>query len=249
MSDEQQDAAFWISYSDLAVGVLTVFVLITTALLLDTETRSQAAKVAENEARVAKAQAQSFKQELTRKKSEIEALVGVRQSLIKELSRQFAKQGQQVKVDPKTGALQLPSDIIFDQGSADLSRKGQTWLKNFVPQYFSVLLSPQFSKHIRRIEVEGHASSEGPEFGNLELSQSRALTVTKYILKNHGRTLAPKQQKILKQVLVASGRGEYDLVFNEKGEDKEESRRVVFKFRLTEEQTLKDIQEMLGDSQ
>lgn len=242
--EEDQEAAFWISYSDLAVGILMIFVLITTSLLLDTENKVQEAKIAQSDARVAKKEAEKYRKEVLEQRKQIEALVGVRQSLIEELSRQFAKQGQQIKVDPKTGALELPSDIIFAQGSSELSPEGSRWLKSFVPQYLKVLLSDRFAPHVRRIEVEGHASSEGPEFDNLSLSQDRALTVTTYILKNQ-----PKHRDKLTKILVASGRGEYDLVSNDKGEDKKASRRVVFKFRLTEEQTLKDIQEMLGGTE
>ena len=245
----QQEEAFWISYSDLAVGILMIFVLITTALLMDTERRIQqadeaqvAAQKANEEADLARQEAESFREELKTQRAQIEALMGVRQSLIAELSKEFAKEGQQVQIDPKTGALVLPSDIIFGQNESNLSPKGRKWLNNFVPKYLGVLLSPQFKPYVSRIEVEGHASSEGEEFNNLRLSQNRALEVTQYILKNHG---SGRQQK-LRQVLVASGRGVYELVRDSKGkEDKVASRRVVFKFRLTEEKTIKEIQKLL----
>lgn len=231
----QQEEAFWISYSDLAVGVLMVFVLITTALMMDTEKKIQEADEARKEAEV-------FREELKQQRTQIEALLGVRQSLIAELSKEFAKEGQQVKIDPKTGALVLPSDIIFAQAESKLSSRGQKWLSSFVPKYLGVLLSPQFAPYVSRIEVEGHASSEGEEFENLRLSQNRALEVTQHILKRHGSG----REKKLRQILVASGRGVYEPVLGAKGrEDKVASRRVVFKFRLTEEQTIKHIQELL----
>lgn len=245
MTDQPADGAFWISYSDLAVGVLMVFVLITTVLLIDTMEQSLAADEAHKESLTAKERAESFETQLKEKTKEIEAIVGIRQSLVAELSREFAKQGHQIKVDPQTGALQLPSDIIFRQGDSRLSTRGEAWLTRFVPRYLGVLLSKKFSKYVRRIEVEGHASSEGPEIANLELSQARALSVTKFILSNTKTKLAQKDRKRLKQILTASGRGEYELVVGPKGEDRRASRRVVFKFRLTEEEAMKDIQRML----
>ena len=244
--NNQQEEAFWISYSDLAVGVLMIFVLITTALLMDTEKKikqaddaQQAAQEANKEAEQARQEAERFREELKSQRAQIEALMGVRQSLIAELSKEFAKEGQQVQIDPKTGALVLPSDIIFGQNESQLSVKGRKWLKSFVPKYLGVLLSEKFAPYVSRIEVEGHASSEGEEFSNLRLSQNRALEVTQYILRNH----ASGRRKKLRQVLVASGRGVYEPVLQGDGiEDKVASRRVVFKFRLTEEKTIKEIQ-------
>ncbi len=239
----QQEEAFWISYSDLAVGVLMIFVLITTALLMDTERKIKEADEAQQDAKQAREEAEEFRKELKSQREQIEALMGIRQSLIAELSKEFAKEGQQVQIDPKTGALILPSDIIFGQNESKLSARGQKWLKSFVPKYLGVLLSKRFAPYVSRIEVEGHASSEGEEFNNLRLSQNRALEVTQYILKYHSSGRREKLQK----VLVASGRGIYELVRDGKGkEDKVASRRVVFKFRLTEEKTIKEIQKLLN---
>ncbi len=248
--NNQQEEAFWISYSDLAVGVLMIFVLITTVLLMDTERRIKqadeaqvAAELANEEAEQARLQAENFREELKSQRVQVEALMGVRQSLIAELSKEFTKEGQQVQIDPNTGALVLPSDIIFGQNESKLSVNGRNWLNNFVPKYLGVLLSQRFAPYVSRIEVEGHASSEGEEFNNLRLSQNRALEVTQYILEHHG---TGRQQK-LRQVLIASGRGVYEPVMSSNGtEDKIASRRVVFKFRLTEEKTIKEIQNLLN---
>lgn len=73
---------------------------------------------------------------------------------------------------------------------------------------------------IKKIEVEGHASAEGTDAKNLNLSNRRAKAVMKYLTKTGGVTTG---------VLSAKGYGETrPIADNETEEGREKNRRVEF---------------------
>lgn len=181
--------------------------------LLDIAAQAQA-----NDAQLVKMQGNlsATKEELTALRTQrVEA-----EKLIAEIAKiqaQFAKMIDtgQLKVSARRGnfVVELPAEVLFRSGSAELSEKGQ----------LSVLevgfILKQFPD--RRFLVVGHTDNvplKSASFAdNWELSTARALTVTHVLIK---AGMKP-------QMLVAAGAGEHDPVrSNARPADRQRNRRI-----------------------
>ena len=189
-----------------------------------------------------------YESELKRQQTLIEQMVGVKAQIIEALSQELKRNHISVTVDAQTGAITLPSEMLFAVGANTLSPQGENYLDRFLPVYLNVLLSEEFSPYIAEIIIEGHTDSSGKAghdayLYNMELSQQRALSVTNYVLKRDYMTyslnLSNDEQSLLKTLVTASGRSFSALIYNWDGsENKTASRRVEIKFRLKDDQTI-----------
>lgn len=163
--------------------------------------------------------------------AKLDALVGIRTKIVKDLSTTLAEHNMAATVDEKTGDIMLESTVFFKTASYVIKDEGRAMLDEFLPLYLSVLLQPEYTGYLGEIIIEGHTDSDGDYINNLKLSQNRALSVAEYCLNMP--TLSPSQRTLLQSILTAKGRSSSDLVYNEDGsENKEASRRVEFKFSL-----------------
>ena len=150
---------------------------------------------------------------------QIEQLVGMRPRIISSLSDALRSANISAQVDPAPGSIALESDVLF---------------------------SDEYSPYVSEIIVEGHTDSTGGYLDNLELSQRRAFAVAAYVLEDGYRGISDSQKQRLRDVVTANGRSYSDRVFDEYGnEDMDASRRVVFKFRLTDEQMIQQMKAIL----
>ena len=183
--------------------------------------------------------------------NQLEALVGLRTRIITSLSSALKDASISAQVDPTNGSIALESDVLFELGQYDLSDRGERFIDRFLPVYLNVLFSEEYRDYVSEIIIEGHTDSLGTYIDNLELSQQRALAVASYVLDDGYHGITADQKRQLRQVATANGRSFSDPVLDEAGnEDMDASRRVVFKFRLTDEQMiqqLKNILENTGD--
>lgn len=175
----------------------------------------------------------------------VKAIIGVREQLIEELAAAFSEQNQMVRVDEKTGALELPSELLFDFDSSRLSARGKAYLDDFIPKYFDIVLAPRYEKYMAEVVIEGHADPSGDYLHNLRLSQERAYSVLLYLLD---ASLGDDEAEArLEQIVSASGRSESDPIKIDGRIDYELSRRVVVKFRLRDELAIERLREILGE--
>ena len=108
------------------------------------------------------------------------------------------------------------------------------------------IFSEEYKGYVAEIIIEGHTDSTGSYIDNLELSQQRALAVASYVLDDDYRGITADQKRQLRIVATANGRSFSDPVLDANGnEDMDASRRVVFKFRLTDEQMIQQLQDIL----
>ena len=178
--------------------------------------------------------------------TQIEALVGMRTRIITSLSSALKAANISAQVDPANGSIALESDVMFELGSYDLSERGEAFIDRFLPVYLDVLFSDEYRDYVAEIIIEGHTDSLGGYIDNLELSQRRALAVASYVLDDHYRGISADQKRQLRDVATANGRSFSDPVLDEFGnEDMDASRRVVFKFRLTDEQMIEQLKAIL----
>lgn len=190
----------------------------------------------------------TYEDEIERQQKMIEQMVGVKAQIIEALSNELSRNNISVTVDAQTGAITLPSEMLFAVGENTLSDRGEDYLDRFLPVYLNVLLSDDFSGYIAEIIIEGHTDSSGKAgydayLYNMQLSQQRALSVTNYVLRQEYMGyilgLPIEKQSLLRTLVTASGRSFSALIYNPDGtENKDASRRVEIKFRLKDDQTI-----------
>ena len=188
-------------------------------------------------------------QALEDQQRQIEQLVGMRPRIISSLSDALRAANISAQVDPATGSIALESDVLFELGKYDLSNRGEAFIDRFLPVYLDVLFSEEYSPYVSEIIIEGHTDSLGTYLDNLALSQQRALAVASYVLDDDYRGISSDQKRRLREVVTANGRSFSDPVLDANGfEDMDASRRVVFKFRLTDEQMIQQLKSILEEN-
>ena len=176
----------------------------------------------------------------------IDDLIGIRTTMIRELSASLSAANMKATVDPNTGDIVLDSSVFFETGKAAIKEEGQDLLNRFIPVYLNVLLQDKYADYLGEIIIEGHTDSSGSYQTNLKLSQDRALQVALYCLDMSSLTRAQKAR--LQQILTAKGRSYSDLVYDADGvEDSDASRRVEFKFSLKDAEMIEEMNRILSE--
>ena len=152
--------------------------------------------------------------------------------LYKELHTLFAKElaDKEIEIDRNLGITLTAPALLFQAGQSELNEKQKHFLDRFCKK-----LIPFLQKHkesIATLEIIGHTSSEWEStnrfdkryLNNMDLSLKRAYNTTRYLFKS----LDPKTQKMLSQMLKNSGYSFAKRVTFDKKEDRKRSRRIVF---------------------
>ena len=177
----------------------------------------------------------------------IDKLIGIRSTMIQDLSNSLSAASLKAAVDPNTGDIMLDSAVFFETGSSEIRQEGKDLLDRFIPVYLDVLLRDQYSDYLGEIIIEGHTDSKGSYESNLKLSQNRALQVALYCLKMP--TLTGEQKAQLQKILTAKGRSYADLIYVNGVEDADASRRVEFKFSLKDSEMIAEMNRILSGSE
>ena len=177
----------------------------------------------------------------------IDNLIGIRTTMIQDLSSSLSAANLKAAVDPNSGDIMLDSAVFFETGSAEIRQEGKDLLDQFIPVYLDVLLRDDYADYLGEIIIEGHTDSKGSYESNLKLSQNRALQVALYCLKMPTLTSAQKQQ--LQKILTAKGRSYADLIYVDGVEDAEASRRVEFKFSLKDSEMIEEMNRILSSAE
>lgn len=186
--------------------------------------------------------------QLENQQQQIEALVGMKTRIITSLSSALKDSGISATVDQTTGSIALESDVLFESGKYELTARGKDFVDRFLPVYLNVLFSEEYKSYVSEIIVEGHTDSTGGYLSNLELSQQRALAVASYVLGSDCRAVSADVKNQLRPVVTVNGRSSSDRIFDANGvENMAASRRVVFKFRLTDEQMIQQLRQILEE--
>jgi len=186
--------------------------------------------------------------------SELMDLIGNLQKLIIEhLKREFSRRGIPLEgvgegmrvqsLDFNSVTFRIPSKVLYDQGKDILKEEGKSVLEKVVPVLLTVLGDNKIV--IKDLVIEGHANSDPyPGYvssntnrtGNEGLSDDRALSVYNHWNSEHasGAILSfTRFQDDSGIVVNRIGKGSTELIMKADGtEDKAQSRRTVFKFRL-----------------
>lgn len=243
---------YWQSYSDMMAALLLVFILIVFAVIQKLQTQQD---------EIAAKQAIVDKQKITIEKlggdadggttkfeemeKKVSRIIGVKAEIIENLRKEL--DNVNLEIDGQTGAIQFDSEILFDTDKSNLKASGKKELDRFMKGYFKVLLNDKFKDNIAEIIVEGHTDTDGTYDYNLELSQKRALSVARYCLNSKNLDLDSDQKQDLRRMITANGRSFSNPIRKSDGSiDKNKSRRVVFQFRLKDDEMIQQLQDILN---
>ena len=204
--------------------------------------KSQEEALNERDIKLAELQALLDEQQI-----KLDNIIGVRGELIEALKKEFEASNLHILVDEQTGAITFDASILFDYNEFVLKPGGEEFLSRFLPIYTSVLLSDEYKDYVAEILIEGHTDTDGDYLSNLELSQQRALSVAQYCLSDNTKVLSRDDLQALRKVVAATGRSFSSPVYDENGRiDMDASRRVEFLFRLTDEEMIREMIEILS---
>lgn len=209
MSDQQPKTNFWISYSDLATGLMIIFMVVMLLFIVISKINEE--------------QAQVEKENLIEQQEEYKRKVQTKQEILNEITRKlqvilgtkpdFAESIQealreaqderlkQLQLDAVTAQLEIQDDVLnFEINSHVLKPEGQSFLREFTPNYICALwlhesapqrgemnektayrLDPERTGAVRRILVTGSADLKGSYKRNHELSAERAEAVVQFM--------------------------------------------------------------------
>lgn len=232
MENREKDKFVWVSYSDLATGLMMCFILIFLYSLNGLRAETQKLKGLE---------------------SEVGNLLGAREEVVEILketreimNRNFRNRCQGVEnwiVDEEKVALRVKFrsvDPWFLQNSHRLQRSAQECLQAFGPSFFKRIYDREdLLEYIEQVIVEGHASSEGGYLRNLNLSQSRAFEVAEYFHHFLDQRQFSADSRVYtdwagfenwrRKRIAANGRSSAEPILVNGIEDREASRRVEFR--------------------
>lgn len=212
---------YWICFSDMMSGLLLMFILFLTLVLLD------------------------YRTVVEQKQSQIDRLLGVKSEIVQALKSEFGHGRIDIEVDPQTGAIRFQGGVFFDLDSTEISDSGKDYLRDFIPKYMAIILNPAFQPYVSQVIVEGHTDNMGTYLYNLDLSQRRAFAVVRYVLSEKFPEFP--QRKAMKDVITANGRS-YSQPLESNGKiDWAKSRRVEFKFRLKDDELIQQVKELIGE--
>ena len=235
---------FSLSLGDLMAGLLLIFILVLSFLMLD---------LMEKEKRD-----DEIQQVLLKIFTDYAAL---RQNLHLALKREFEQDLQKwnALLDRETLSVRFTEPtVLFAQGKAEVQIGFKEILDDFFPRYIQILKRPEYVNAIAEIRIEGHTSSEWSEdinpeeayIFNMELSQDRTRSVLQYVLQIPA---IQESRDWLQRQLTANGLSSSKLIKHLSGiENSVESRRVEFRVRTNAEKQLekiKELEDMIGDTQ
>ena len=184
-------------------------------------------------------------EELSNKTKALDEILGIRKSLVEELREEFSD--TDLTVDAQTGSIIFSSDLMFERNSAVLEKSGESFLESFFPRYIEILMKDEYRDFISEIIIEGHADTRGTYMYNLELSQERAFAVAEFFLSDTEQLFGTEERDRLRKIITANGRSWSTPVLAADGsEDADASRRVEIKFRLKDEEMIRQMADVLG---
>lgn len=186
---------------------------------------------------------------LTEQQLKIDKIIGVKAEVVASLKQEFAGNNLNVNIDPRTGALALDANVMFDYDSSDMTEAGKQALRQILPIYCKVLLEQTNRQYLAEIMIEGHTDPDGDYAYNMELSQRRSLAVAQYLLEIQHEFLDSDQIKTLESYLTVNGHSAGTPVLKGDGSiDKDASRRVEVKFRLKDDEMIDELSDIMAES-
>ncbi len=257
---------YWQSYSDMMAALLLIFLLVIAIAFVKLWRQQENLKQQEQELTKQEEQLEeqrellekqgteylSLNNKLLEAQEQLKKIVGIQSEIIESLNKELKEENIDITLDPKTGALRLEAEILFETNRSELLESGQQYLAQFLPVYFEVLFREEYQEFISEIIVEGNCDSRGSYENNLILSQERARTVALFCKDLMGQKWSgrPEQLEELLRLLNINGRSNKNVIYDEnQQENMDASRRVEIKFRLKDDEMMEEMEKILGGEQ
>ncbi len=228
MAAEEGSGGLASSFTDLMTSLAVIFILLLVAMINNKqqELQQQKAELDETQAELQEAQ---------------KATDQTRDDILAKLKEELAllaASGVEVKKDERDplGLLVIiPEGLLqFRVDRWDIPQPGREFLTAFMPRLARGACA--FRDQLSSIVVEGHADSTGTDQHNLKLSQDRSMEVVRQSLTTleaaQHTTESVDARACFLDLLSASGRGNREPLLIDGLEDRDRSRRVVFKIRV-----------------
>jgi outer membrane protein OmpA-like peptidoglycan-associated protein len=222
---EIDDEGFFVSMTDMMVGMLFLFILMLMFFALKF-----------NEATV----------QINNTNKQLTTAEDTRRTILENLQRSLKDQGIPVEIDIENGILRLPENILFDRNRSDLTGRGREAvivlghsLGAILPCYTTgpgeghPSSCPDTPHSIEAIFIEGHTDGDGDDALNWNLSVQRALNTYHAVVSGTPK-LAMLQNTRAQAVLSISGYGKQRPVkANDTADNKRQNRRIDLRFIMT----------------
>jgi len=221
---EAENGEHWLTISDLMAGLMMVFLFISVALM----------RAAFLERDKIKEVAVAYK----------DTQIAINDALTAEFEVDLARWEATINRDTLSFEFKSP-EVLFAPNEIALQPRFVAILSDFFPRYLAVL--SRYEGAIEEVRIEGHTSSEWTNattgdaayFNNMHLSQGRTRSVLEFVYSLPG---IAGERDWIKANVAAVGFSSSRLVRNEAGgEDKEASRRVVFRVVTNAETQIRKI--------
>ena len=223
---EASSESDWISISDLMAGLMMIFLFIAISFMNNLQIKANQVR----EIAVAYQELQD--------------------SLYIDLYNEFRDDldDWQATIDRQTLSVRFEEPtVLFPQGSAQVTQRFSSILRDFFPRYLAIINSTQYRDSIEEIRVEGHTSSEWQievdeetaYFENMNLSQDRTRAVLRLCLNLVSN---PEDRAWARRFITANGLSSSRLILLPSGaENRSASRRVEFRTKTAAEQKVVEI--------
>lgn len=213
-----QEEDYWSSVSDLMAGLMMVFLFISISLMMESKKKEQ--KITDVAVSYQKNQVTLFNE------------------LNNEFKNDLEKWQATLNKDDLTFTFVSP-DTLFANNKSELKEEYKKVLKDFFPRYLNIVL--KFKDSIDEIRIEGHTSSLGGYFHNMQLSQDRTRAVLEYI---YNLNEVVNNKNWIVQHVAAVGLSSSKPILKDNKEDEIASRRVSFRVITNSEIQIRKILEV-----
>ena len=217
---EAEENIFWVTMSDLFLGMFMVFATLFFAFATNSGQGSAQIQEATTE------MVQEVVQELEKQNIKVKMIDETKPEQTTD------KEHVHVEIDPVTGLVRISDLELFDLNSSQLTPKGKAFLNKFIPVYFDAIYKKDLSQYISSVVIQGHTDStnfrghytvEQQYMKNMNLSMNRAYNVANFIfIKCSNKSY----QKDLTHTIKVEGASSSRPIIINGVEDKKKSRRV-----------------------
>jgi len=184
----EQEENYFISMTDMMVGVLFIFIIMLMTFALNFRTQTDISEEQIRRLRDATAEARSVAERLDKLQERVQAELSalskadqVRSELLQKIRDRLAAEGLNVVIDEVSGVLRLTEDAVrFPVDSAALTNsaaqnvaKIARILAELLPSYTAS--SPNVAARVETVFIEGHTDKTGNQDRNWQLSTERAV--------------------------------------------------------------------------
>ena len=228
VNHEQEENIFWVTMSDLFLGMFMIFATLFFAFVTYSGTTNSSAQDATQQ------MVQEVVKELKKENIKVKMISEDKPEKIDP-----KKDGKiDLEMDPNTGLVRISNLELFKLNSAEITPQGRFFLGKFIPIYFKCIYKKELAKYISSVVVQGHTdtinfkgnySTEQQYMKNMNLSMNRAYNVTDFIFaKCSGQSYG---QDLTHTIRVEGDSSSRPIVINGQ-EDFDRSRRVELRIVL-----------------